>query len=246
MNRLISIPIINLIRSNTTFDITKISLLTALKPQLENKQLITLSPGGYYGFYDLGTCLFIKKNYNLDKYVFSGASAGSWNSLLLSYKYDSEKLSKNILDLNLNKTSSLKEIQAKLKSHMLSIYTDKDFDLDKVFIGVTVSDKFKFKTNVYSDFHNLTDAINCCMASSHIPFITGDMTYIYQNKYSLDGGFISQNYGLKPKLHIHNEMWFSRNKGIFSDVTKMDVNKLFEQGYSDASKNKNFFDNIFN
>lgn len=45
--------------------------------------MITISPGGIYGFYTLGTCSYIKNNYNISDYIFSGASAGSWNSLYM-------------------------------------------------------------------------------------------------------------------------------------------------------------------
>ena len=56
-----------------------------------NKKLIIITPGGLKGFYVLGICSYIKENYNISDYVFSGASAGSWNSLFLSYKHDPKK-----------------------------------------------------------------------------------------------------------------------------------------------------------
>ena len=39
----------------------------------------------------------------------------------------------------------------------------------------------KFETNIYTDFYDLEDALNCCVASSNIPFITGNLF----NKYKL-------------------------------------------------------------
>ena len=50
---------------------------------VQNNKIITLSPGGFRGFYTFGLCKFLKENYDLSEYVFSGASAGAWNSLYL-------------------------------------------------------------------------------------------------------------------------------------------------------------------
>ena len=52
----------------------------------KDKKLIILTPGGLYGFYTLGVSCYIKNHYNLTDFIFSGSSAGSWNSLFLSYQ----------------------------------------------------------------------------------------------------------------------------------------------------------------
>ena len=49
-------------------------------------KLIISTPGGLFGFYFMGVSSFLKDNYNLTNYIFSGASAGAWNSLFLSLK----------------------------------------------------------------------------------------------------------------------------------------------------------------
>ena len=53
---------------------------------LNDKKIINIYPAGLRGFYEMGVCIYIKEKYNIDNYVFSGASAGSWNSLYLSNK----------------------------------------------------------------------------------------------------------------------------------------------------------------
>ena len=65
--------------------------LFLLKQNIHNKKIITLSPGGFRGFYVLGICKYIKENYDLSDYVFSGASAGAWNSLFLCYDGEMDK-----------------------------------------------------------------------------------------------------------------------------------------------------------
>jgi hypothetical protein len=160
---------------------------------IKNKKLISISPGGFKGFYELGILSYIKDNYDLTNYIFSGASAGAWNALFMCYKHNTHNFIYNILTKN-RQSINIKEVQYFLKYTLLSKYNTDDFDLRKLFIGVTTIDNFKLDTNIFSDFISLEDAINCCMASSHIPFITGDMTNRYRDTYTLDGGFSQYPY----------------------------------------------------
>ena len=61
--------------------------------QMENNssKLIISTPGGLFGFYFMGISSYIKRNYALDDYVFSGASAGAWNSLFLSLRKEEDE-----------------------------------------------------------------------------------------------------------------------------------------------------------
>ena len=71
---------------NITYSYNHLFNRFIIKTQNNKKKLITITPGGYKGFYTLGICHYIKENYNLENYYFSGASAGSWNALFLSFK----------------------------------------------------------------------------------------------------------------------------------------------------------------
>ena len=53
-----------------------------------NNIIVSVSPGGYKGFYILGIASYIRDHYNIDNCIFSGASAGAWISLLMTYKGD--------------------------------------------------------------------------------------------------------------------------------------------------------------
>ena len=99
----------NLDRIKLTFDL--------LYESIQDKKLITITPGGLQGFYVLGICTYIKENYDLSNYVFSGASAGSWNSLFLSYKYDTKKILDAIFDIDYEKAGAA----------CLSVLTDQNF-----------------------------------------------------------------------------------------------------------------------
>ena len=232
---------------------------------LTNKKLITISPGGFKGFYLLGVLTFIKKHYNLDNYIFSGASAGSWNSLFMCYRGDVMEFVCKLLDYNIKKTSSITEMQYFIKYKILTNYKEEDFDLQRLFIGVTTFNNFQPVTNIFSDFKDLDDAINCCIASSHIPLITGGITNKYHNMFSFDGGFCTYPYLQKENrvLHVSHTMWenFNENRrskkiikksidtlkkySEFFSISQNNLLELFDNGYNDAKKNKKHLDKIF-
>ena len=241
---------------------TSLTCIADCTATLDNKKLITLSPGGFKGFYMLGICKYIKENYDLTDYVFSGASAGAWNSLVLCFKGDIEEFKQCILNIDSQTMNNLNTIEYILKSKIMSKYTEEDFDLDKLFIGTTVFEQLQLKTIVYTGFENLDDAINCCIASSHIPFITGNFKYRYRGLASFDGGFSEYPYVNESvsNLHISPSIWKSRKTVVeklsapnvqLSDFTTLfsnkeyNMNTLIQNGYTDAVYNKESLDGIF-
>ena len=234
---------------------------------LSNKKLITVSPGGFKGFYILGILTYLKETYDLSNYIFSGASAGSWNSLFMCYKGDPLEFVYNLLDENILKTKNINELQYFLKYKLLTTCDEEDFDLRKLFIGVTTIKNFSILTNIISDFENIEDAINCCMASSFIPLITGGLSNKYHNMFTFDGGFSTYPYLNKetPILHISPSMWDNfkaksklkkansikgsirtiRQFSEFFSVSKNNLLELFDNGYHDAKIHKEYLDNVF-
>ena len=232
---------------------------------LSNKKVVTISPGGLKGFYLLGIMAYIKEKYNVDNLVYSGASAGSWTSLFMCYKGDTNKFIYNLLDYNLLKIRSIPEMEYFMKYKLLTNYKDSDFDLRRLFIGVTTLKYLYPLTNIVSDFESLEDAINCCIASSHIPLITGGITNRFHNMYTYDGGFGKYPYlnTLDTLIHISPGMWEEINKrkkknGFISSTiesfrkfseffsrSKNNLLELFDNGYQDAKQNKEYFDSIF-
>jgi len=231
---------------------------------LHDKKLITISPGGYKGFYLLGILTYIKEKYETDNLIYSGASAGSWNSLFMCYKGDTLSFVYNLLDYNIKNTGSITELEYFLKYKLLSSYKTEDFDLRRLFIGVTTIRRFLPSTNIFSDFETLEDAINCCIASSHIPLITGGLTNKYHNMFTFDGGFSKYPYLDKERLvHVSPSMWEEINNSKspirsikstimsikkyseFFSVSKNNLLELFDDGYQDAKNNKQYLDTLF-
>ena len=220
---------------------------------MKNKKIISISPGGFKGFYMLGVCKFIKKNYNLDNFVFTGASAGAWNSLLLCFKRDIDEIQEKLTVDSLQNIKNLKDIENQIKANILENYKTEDFDLRRLFIGVTALDNYKSQTVIFTGFENLEDAVNCCIASSHIPFLTGGLINNYRNVSTFDGGFSKFPYLniSTHALHITPQLWnkTSYDKKLeLSDYTtlfskdKFQFHELVDKGYADSLTNKEKLD----
>jgi hypothetical protein len=242
---------------------------------IKDNKLISISPGGFKGFYMLGTCAFIREHYNLENYIYSGASAGAWNSLFMTYNGEPIELAYDLLDDKLHNAASMIDLEYMIKYKVLNKYKTDDFNLKKLFIGVTSFENLKIRTHIFSEFETLEDAVNCCVASSHIPYITGNnFLNKYKNMNAFDGGFSKYPYlnVIKPSLHITPSMWKEKEIQLMLndpnlhaksyiekllklpsqvyDYTTLISNKkynyleLYDEGYKDAKKNKDFLDKI--
>lgn len=249
--------------SNTVYSFKRQSpFLFLLKQNIHNKKIITLSPGGFRGFYVLGICKYIKENYDLSDYVFSGASAGAWNSLFLCYNGEIDKFINSIMSIDVKNQKSLYSIQQNIKEILLELLDENDFDFDKLYIGTTIIKKLRFHPVIYSEFKDLEDAIDCCIASSHIPFITGGLRNKYKGINTYDGGFVKFPYlnNEYSSIHITPSIWnteestiqkIKRRRKKISDYSSLfnkngfDVKELYVNGYNDALKNKDKLDIMF-
>jgi len=255
----IDVQYISDIKKKRSFSETDVQSFLDENEFIKDKKLVSISPGGIRGFYMFGICKFIKENYNLDNYIFTGASAGAWNSLLLCFNQDINKLQQKILFPEIYNAKSLFDIENRIKKNILDSYTTNDFDLRRLFIGVTTFEKYKTNTTIFTGFDNLEDALDCCIASSHIPLITGGFTNIYRNILSFDGGFSKYPYLniTTSSLHITPSIW-EKNKGLLKDK-KMGVMaytnlflikhpnyiEMINSGYTDCEKNKMYLDELF-
>jgi hypothetical protein len=223
---------------------------------VKSPKIISVSPGGFLGFYLLGICSYIKDNYNLSNYKFAGASAGSWNALFMTFKKDPLQLTTEIIDEIEKKGQNINDMENIIKETILKNYKEDDFDLSKLEIAVSVVNKlFIPKLKVFSNFTDLEDALDCCMSSSHIPLITGDLIRKYKNNCVVDGGLTYMSYVIKnnPVLHITPSIWNSNLKYSLLDTieqskyfvkNKSNFFELYSKGYEDAKKNTYYLDNI--
>lgn len=209
-----------------------------------NKVIVT-KPGSLKGFYMLGITKYIKDNYDLKNTIFYGASAGSWNSLFYVLNNSDELFLKEIENIDVFDFKSMLDIEYKMKYNILNRFEKKDFDLKRLNICVSVFEDYKVKKMIYNKFYNLNDAINCCIASSHIPYITTrTATYSYRDKSCFDGGFFNSPYseGVIPNLVVYPEMWNNTNIDDYSRLKNLNIKKLIYAGYEDTHKNRLFIE----
>jgi hypothetical protein len=221
----------------------------------DKKKLITISPGGFKGVYMFGTCIYIKENYDTSDFIFSGASAGAWNCLMMTCKKDIKYFKEILLEI-IRDSKTINSLEVKMKEKLLETYTTDDFDLSRLYIGVTTLNNFKIDTILFHDFTNLEDALDACIASSHIPFISGGLLNKYKNIYTFDGGISSHPYieTENKLLHITPDIWLKMNNKTHAELEevtslfskdKYNFQKLFEEGYHDTAANKEFLDLLF-
>jgi hypothetical protein len=208
------------------------------------KKLLVITPGGFYGYYMLGITRYIKNHYDLDDYVFSGSSAGAWCALFLCLK---EK--KNITMLLFQLIQGMQEVMMTvtmyeflfvMKKKVLELTCDADYDFERLHIGVLNYENYELKTTIYCNFTNLEDAVNCCISSSNIPFLTGEFSHTYQGSMALDGYFAKYPYlnVMEPSLVIYPEIWKTPHKKQLGQSLlskeKIKLMDLFLDGYNDT------------
>ena len=234
------------------------SLAAPLMQTKKTPKVIALSTGGYKGFYQLGISKYIKENYDLSGYAFSGASAGAWNSLFLTFKRDFPEFQSKVLDNSINKIKNIRELEILVKNKILHNFVSEDFELDKLYVGVTTLHTFGSKVVIYNNFTGLEDALEACVASSHIPYLTKNgFINMYRNTMTFDGGFSKMPYLPNAVLNITPDLW-SKNKRdkkahIFkiTDYTTLfsrdeyTFDEMIEKGYYDSKQNKEYLDKIF-
>ena len=233
----------------------KIYDIENINKKIKQNQIISISPGGIQGFYFMGIMSFIKEYYDLQNIIFTGASAGAWISLFSSYKYNTTKFVSDILNCDFSNIKSIIELQITFKNKIMQNYHYDDFNLENIFIGVTVLKGFELTTNIFYNFENLEDAIDCCIASSHIPFLTGGIINKYNNEISFDGGFSNSPY-LKNNntiLNINPSLWNEKEiETDFIDYHELTMKNnhnftdLYYKGYNNAKKNNKKLEKIFN
>lgn len=212
-----------------------------------NSKIINIYPGGLHGFYMMGICKYIKNHYNVDTHKLYGASAGSWNGLYLTYrdKDKDDKFIENIENIMMDeRPKSIYKLQLKIRDTLLEKYNTNDFDIERLYVSVAEINKpiFRIKKRIYHNFSSLEDVTNCCIASSHLPIISGKLTYKYNDHYCLDGGIFYNPFLTIDNTNILNIrpfMW-KREKKYKNNLNEIDIKQSICLGYEDAYKNRDY------
>ena len=212
-----------------------------------NKKLITLSPGGLAGFYMLGVVAYIQENYDTAGFQILGASAGAWNALPMVYKGSSRDIIHDILSNYHNidgngEITSIHQLHRNIQELITTNYNDDDFDLDRINIATTRIIKTGFEQLIVCDISTLQQATDACIASSHIPFVTGNVPKI-NNKLLFDGAF--QKFppeNIEECLQITPNMWETSPTENIQELLNIKnlhtFESFYENGFDDSRKNR--------
>jgi len=205
--------------------------------------------GGYYGFYQLGVCHYIKNHFNYEDKTTLGISAGSWISLFMNL--DKKRTNEFLILLfkNLNRNTPIHKLPFIFKSCTEPFINN----ISTKNINILLTDLSEFKYKIHNQFLSVNDAVNCCTASSFVPFVTyKDLFYFYNHKLVVDGGLFRKIYmssiDANKSLIIKYDM-FGRFKHfkLFKCFRKpkYTLYELYLLGYKDASKNHAYLQKYF-
>jgi hypothetical protein len=211
---------------------------------------IIISPGGQFGFYNLGICHYIRNHFNIDNKKIVGFSAGSFISLFLTIK--KEYINDLLKEMFKKDTpNDLIKLMNNLKT-IIQQYSLDDFNIKNVNIASTNLSKKKLSIN--NNFLSIDEVLRCCTSSSFIPLITyKDIFYFYNNDLTLDGNILYKKYLSSVKKYnplVIGYKMFGRhkNKHVLKELgkaKKSDLYQLYIKGYHDASINHEYFANYF-
>jgi hypothetical protein len=215
---------------------------------LAYKSLI-LKPGGLKGYYMLGISQYIKQHYDLSDWHYYGSSAGAWNALYLSCKED-KKLLNHAMELNQFSYTDLYDLERNIKKRIVKNFILDDFDLSKLHICVSSKRKWvpALRKNIIDQFYDLDDLLECCISSSHLPYISnGKLFYKYRDFKSMDGGIFLNPHrkNIVPDFIISPSIWNNKLINDMNPIDNLDIKGLLYEGYNDACINHKELDNIF-
>jgi hypothetical protein len=209
---------------------------------------IIISPGGYKGLYTIGICHYIKTHFDVTKKRFAGFSSGSFNTLFMTL--DSEQNNEFLRQMfSLDKRNQpISTLLTRIVNTLKKNFTDKDFDLNRINVGVSTTTGLKY----FNHFLSLEDALYCCKCSSFIPFLTyNDMFLFYRGNLTLDGALYYKKVRRtksKETLFIESSMFgrYTRNLTEGLKKPKATYYQLYLNGYHDARMNHDYLAQYFN
>jgi hypothetical protein len=205
--------------------------------------------GGYYGFYQLGVSHYIKNNFNYKNKSTLGISAGSWLAVFMKLDNTNSKLFLSSLFKTIKRNTPIQLLPSIIKN-CIQPYVN-NISIENINIVVTNISEFKY--TIHNTFLSVNDVINCCTASSFVPFVTyKDLFYFYNHKLVVDGGLFKRIYLNKidtDKTLIIKYDMFGRFKNfkLFKSFRKPSYTfyELYMLGYKDACRNHKYLQQYF-
>ncbi len=209
---------------------------------------IHFTSGALGVFYQAGISKYLKERYEMSQYDFSGISAGSWCSMFLASNITGVQMD-NIIDDLLEGIKENDNFWTKGSELAKNIILSKNFDIDysRLKIGITQLTPFPKKTYV-TEFNNKEDVIDACIASSHIPILSGNIATNYKDVLSLDGALWGEGKLVRRNaiLNFSPDIWGKKYEiDNLLDFNASNIKIFYEEGYNDTKRNKNMLDQLF-
>ena len=209
---------------------------------------IHFTSGALGVFYQAGISKFLKEQYEMSHYEFSGISAGSWCSMFLASNITSQQMD-NIIECLTEGSIDGNNFWTKGSELAKIIILNEDFDIDysRLKIGITQLTPFPKKKYV-TEFNNKEDVVDACIASSYIPILSGNIATNYKDVLSLDGAIWGEGKLVRKNaiLNFSPDIWGKKYElENLLDFNASNIKKLYVEGYNDTKKNKNMLDQLF-
>jgi hypothetical protein len=208
-----------------------------------------IGPGGYYGFYILGVCHYLRNTYDLSNVKMIGFSAGSMTIIFMSLPVTIINEYLRLL-FNHKITSDIALLAENIFNHMKKTIKFNELDLTNKYVGLTTS---SYTLYVHHTFISTNDLVNCCQASSFVPMVTKKTPLYYYNGNAYFDGALSYwrlRQFCKKKCLIVTYRMFGRYKTVSSTgltyTPSMSIYNMYLLGYRDAMTNKPYLDTFFN
>tara|TARA_B100001094_G_scaffold100290_1_gene96389 strand:+ start:724 stop:1521 length:798 start_codon:yes stop_codon:yes gene_type:complete len=207
---------------------------------------IHFSTGALGVFYQAGIAKFLKERYDTEYYHYSGVSAGAWCATLLASNISTTEMDETLGNLSLAVEDSNKFwVEGPFIAKDLIASRDIAIDLSRLQIGITQFTPWPNKNYVY-EFTNNEDVLDACIASSHIPVLSGRVATRYKETFSMDGAIMGNN---PPNdnyiLDFSPDIWgrVYTNDVLFTFHADNMLN-MYNDGYEDTKKMKKCLDQL--
>ena len=211
-----------------------------------NNNNIHFSTGALGVFYQAGIAKFLKERYDTESYRFSGVSAGAWCATLLASNITPVQMDETLGNLSLAVENSDKFwVEGPFIAKDIIWSQNIDIDFSRLQIGITQFTPWPNKNYVY-EFTNTEDVLDACIASSHIPLLSGRVATIYKETYSMDGAIMGHN---PPKgnyiLDFSPDIWGRvYTNDILFTFDAQNMLKMYNDGYEDTKHMKKCLDQL--
>ena len=197
-----SLQVLTSLQSTISLDDSMTNLLTMDTQQPKQKKPtaeidIVISGGGLKGYFMAGCSSILlselKKNrVNISR--ISGASAGAWAAMFMLCGIDTDKWIETYHACRENPGKTLHETYEKIRWSIDESLPKNAYQIctNKLFISVTYLTIYGPKNRMISEFFSNEDLLQCCFASSTIPYLTERNGFRrFRGEWVCDGGLLN-------------------------------------------------------